>query len=62
MLRYKAESASSVVEAVDPRGTSPTCSACGGDVAETFADRRHSCPPCGFEANGDVAAAQVILL
>ncbi len=62
MLRYKAESASSVVEAVDPRGTSQTCPACGGDVAKTLADRWHSCPHCGCEADRDVAAAQVILL
>lgn len=62
MLRYKAESASSVVEAVDPRGTSQTCPACGSVVAKTLADRWHSCPHCGFEADRDVAAAQVILL
>lgn len=62
MLRYKAESAGSVVEAVDPRGTSQSCPACGCVVAKTLAVRWHSCPHCGFEADRDVAAAQVILL
>jgi putative transposase len=62
MLRYKAESAGSVVEAVDPAGTSQTCPACGGSVVKTLADRWHSCPQCGYEADRDVAAAQVVLL
>lgn len=62
MLRYKAESAGSVVEAVDPRGTSQSCPACGSVVAKTLADRWHSCPHCGFETDRDVAAAQVVLL
>lgn len=62
MLHYKAESAGGVVEAVDPRGTSQSCPACGSVVAKTLADRWHSCPHCGHEADRDVAAAQVILL
>lgn len=62
MLRYKAASAGSVVEAVDPRGTSQSCPAYGSVVAKTLADRWHSCPHCGYEADRDVAAAQVILL
>lgn len=62
MLRYKAESAGSVVEAVDPRGTSQSCPACGCVVTKTLAVRWHSCPHCGFEADRDVAAAQVVLL
>lgn len=62
MLRYKAESAGSVVQAVDPRGTSQSCPACASVVAKRLADRWHSCPHCGYEANRDVAAAQVVLL
>lgn len=61
MIRYKAESAGSVVESVDPRGTSQSCPACGGFVMKTLADRWHLCPHCGHEADRDVAAAQVIL-
>lgn len=62
MLHYKAESAGSVVEAVDPRDTSQVCPACGSVVAKTLAVRRHACLHCGYEVDRDVAAAQVILL
>ena len=62
MLHYKAESAGSVIEAVNPRGTSQSCPACRGVVEKTLSVRWHSCPHCGFEADRDVAAAQVILL
>lgn len=61
MLRYKAASAGSVVQTVDPRGTSQTCPACASVVQKTLAVRRHSCPHCGLEADRDVAAAQVVL-
>lgn len=62
MLRYKAESAGGVVEAVDPRYTSQACSACGSIVAKTLNERRHDCPHCGYSADRDVNAAQNILL
>lgn len=61
MLRFKAESAGSVIEAVDPRGTSQACSACGAIVPKALSVRWHSCPHCGFEADRDVNAAQNIL-
>ena len=60
LLRYKAESAGSVVEAVNPRGTSQQCSACGEIVKKTLAVRVHACV-CGFTADRDVNAAQNIL-
>lgn len=62
MLRYKAESAGSAVEAVDPRRTSQACSACGCLVPKPLSLRRHDCPHCGYTADRDVNAAQNILL
>ncbi|MCL4722727.1 MAG: transposase [Rhodocyclaceae bacterium] len=62
MLRYKAESAGSEVEAVDPRNTSQTCSACGSTVPKGLGVRVHDCPHCGYSADRDVNAAQNILL
>lgn len=62
MLGYKAESAGGVVEAVNPRGTSQACSACGSLVPKTLSERRHDCPHCGYSADRDVNAAQNILL
>lgn len=61
MLRYKAESAGGAVEAVDPRGTSQACSACGSTVPKALSERRHDYPHCGYQANRDVNAAQNIL-
>ena len=62
MLRYKAESAGGVVEAVDPRNTSQACAACGSLVPKKLSERRHDCPQCGYSADRDVNAAQNILL
>ncbi|CAO3441388.1 RNA-guided endonuclease InsQ/TnpB family protein [Azospirillum endophyticum] len=59
-LEYKAASAGTRVEAVDPRGTSQTCPVCGAGVAKTLADRIHICP-CGCVMDRDIAAAMVIL-
>ena len=59
-LAYKAASAGTRVEVVDPRGTSQTCPACGAGVAKTLAERTHTCP-CGCVMDRDVAAATVIL-
>ncbi len=60
ILCDKAESAGSRVVKVDPRGTSQTCPSCGVVEPKKLSERVHSCP-CGFEADRDVAAAQVIL-
>lgn len=55
-----AERACVQVVKVDPRGTSQTCPACGTVEAKKLSERVHSCS-CGFTADRDVAAAQVIL-
>jgi len=60
ILSDKAESAGRRVVKVDPRGTSQTCPACGAVKAKDLKERVHSCL-CGFTADRDVAAAQVIL-
>jgi putative transposase len=59
-LRTKAESAGREVVAVDPRGTSQTCPACGAVEPKTLGERVHRCA-CGLVLDRDVAAAQVIL-
>jgi putative transposase len=59
-LALKAEEAGKHCIAVDPRGTSQTCPACGTVAKKTLAEREHRCP-CGFVAHRDHAAAQVIL-
>lgn len=60
ILCDKAESAGRRVVKVDPRGTSQTCPSCGLVEPKKLSERVHSCP-CGFTADRDVAAAQVIL-
>jgi putative transposase len=60
-LACKAESAGKYAIAVDPRGTSQTCPACGTVVPKALEERQHSCSSCGFVAHRDHAAAQVIL-
>lgn len=60
ILCDKAESAGSQVAKVDPRGTSQTCPACGVVEPKKLSERVHACP-CGFTADRDVAAAQVVL-
>lgn len=61
MIHYKAACAGSVIEAVDPRGTSQTCSACGAIVPKTLAVRLHDCSHCGYVADRDLNAAQNVL-
>lgn len=60
ILCDKAESAGRRVVKVDPRGTSQTCPECDTVKAKELSERLHACP-CGFTADRDVAAAQVIL-
>lgn len=60
ILSDKAESAGRRVVKVDPRGTSQTCPACGTVEPKKLSERVHECA-CGFTADRDVAAAQVIL-
>jgi putative transposase len=59
-VQYKAASAGSVVELVDPRGTSQTCPQCQAVAAKTLAQRAHRCD-CGCVLDRDVAAAQIVL-
>jgi len=59
-LTYKAENAGRVWKAVNPRGTSQTCT-CGAKVWKELSDREHVCTACGLLASRDVVSAQVIL-
>jgi putative transposase len=59
-LAYKAASAGTRMEVVDPRATSQTCPTCGAGVAKTLSDRLHTCS-CGCMMDRDVAAATIIL-
>ena len=60
ILGHKAESAGARVIAVDPGGTSQTCSECGATVRKTLSERWHSCV-CGYSAHRDRNAARNIL-
>jgi putative transposase len=57
ILADKAEEAGRTLVAVDPRGTSQTCSECGTAVPSV---RWHSCT-CGYAADRDVNAARNVL-
>lgn len=60
ILSDKAESAGRRVVKVDPRHTSQTCPMCGTVEPKKLSQRVHDCA-CGYQADRDVAAAQVIL-
>jgi putative transposase len=60
ILSDKAESAGRKVVKVDPRHTSQTCPECGTVEPKSLSERIHRCA-CGYKADRDVAAAQVIL-
>jgi putative transposase len=57
VLRAKAASAGRVVVAVNPAGTSQTCSGCGAHVPKTLKDRWHTCPHCDRSLHRDHNAA-----
>lgn len=59
-LAYKAASAGRTLKAVNPRGTTQTCT-CGTKVCKELSDREHVCTACGLIAPRDVVSAQVIL-
>ena len=59
-LAYKAENAGRTLIAVNPRGTSQTCT-CGAKVRKELSDREHLCTACGLLAPRDAVSAQVIL-
>jgi putative transposase len=58
---YKAESAGRGVARVDPKGTTQSCSGCGGTVPKDLSVRRHNCPHCGLQLDRDQNAALNIL-
>jgi putative transposase len=60
-VTYKAEEAGTVIELVNPRGTSQECSSCGEIVQKTLAVRVHKCPHCGLVMDRDENAALNIL-
>ncbi|KYC48683.1 MAG: putative transposase DNA-binding domain protein [Candidatus Methanofastidiosum methylothiophilum] len=60
-IKYKAESASSLVVLVNPANTSKMCSRCGLLVEKTLSDRTHKCNSCGLVLDRDHNAAINIL-
>jgi putative transposase len=60
-ITYKAEEAGRYAVAVDPRGTTINCSACGERVPKELKERRHDCPSCGLSLGRDHNAAVNIL-
>ena len=60
ILTCKAESAGRYAIAVDPRGTSQRCSACGTVVTKKLGDRVHACS-CGLVLHRDLNAARNVL-
>ena len=60
MLAYKAAEAGTLVEFVNPRGTSKVCWSCGKLVPKDLKDREHKCTFCGFTAHRDLNSALVI--
>jgi putative transposase len=61
MIAYKAASAGRIFLAVNPKGTTQLCSACGTRVVKGLSQRWHSCPQCGLELDRDENAARNIL-
>jgi putative transposase len=61
MVKYKAESAGSYTETVNPYHTSQTCSRCGTLVKKEIYQRWHDCPVCGLFLHWDHNAAINIL-
>lgn len=59
-LTYKAESAGTIVEAVNPTGTSQVCPECGATAKKDLSERVHDCP-CGCRMDRDTAASLNIL-
>ncbi|MFB6127455.1 MAG: RNA-guided endonuclease InsQ/TnpB family protein, partial [Halolamina sp.] len=61
LLEYKCEREGAHFVAVDPKGTTKECAACGVSTEKPLWVREHSCPACGFEADRDANAALNIL-
>jgi putative transposase len=56
MLEYKCEREGAHFVAVNPRGTTKECAACGVLTEKPLWVREHSCPSCGFEGDRDANA------
>lgn len=61
LLVEKAEKAAREIVKVDARYTSQTCPGCGAVEPKPLSQRVHRCGECGYTADRDVAAAQVVL-
>ena len=61
LLEYKCEREGTHFVAVNPRGTTKECAACGVEPDKPLWVREHSCPSCGFTADRDWNAAWNIL-
>ena len=61
ILADKASSAGRTVVAVNPAGTTQTCSGCGLHAPKTLTDRWHRCPDCGLSLGRDENAARNVL-
>ncbi|NJD52335.1 MAG: IS200/IS605 family element transposase accessory protein TnpB [Candidatus Methanoperedens sp.] len=57
LTKSKAEYAGKIVEFVNPRNTSQSCSNCGKSVSKDLKVRVHSCPFCGLILDRDHNAA-----
>ena len=55
--KSKAECAEKVVEQVDPRNTSKTCSQCGYIQVMPLSQRTYNCPKCNLSLDRDHNAA-----
>jgi putative transposase len=60
-LNCEAEKAGKTIVAVNPRGTTINCSACGEKVPKTLSQRVHNCPSCGLILGRDHNAALNVL-
>jgi transposase, IS605 OrfB family, central region len=61
ILHCKAEEAGVHVIAVDPRGTTSTCSRCGHVEPKSLSQREHSCSMCGLAVGRDHNSALEVL-
>ena len=61
LLEYKCEREGAHFVAVNPRGTTKECAACGTSTDKPLWVPEHSCPSCGFELDRDANAAWNIL-
>jgi putative transposase len=57
LLEYKCDREGTQFVAVNPRGTTKECAACGVSTDKPLWVREHSCPACEFEADRDANAA-----